>query len=51
MTASPLLLHRADVVALLQDGRIVATGTHYELAESSEDYRAVVLRGAEVSVG
>ena len=43
-TTSPLLLDRADVVALLDDGRVVATGTHRELL-ADDRYRAVVIRG------
>jgi ABC-type multidrug transport system fused ATPase/permease subunit len=45
-TASPLLLHRADVVALLVDGREVARGTHVEL-QAHPDYRRVIARGME----
>ena len=45
MTASPLLLHHADEVALLEGGRVVATGTHDELAATHEGYRRTVLRG------
>jgi ABC-type multidrug transport system fused ATPase/permease subunit len=44
-TTSPLLLDRADVVALLDDGRVVATGTHRSLLASSPRYRHVVTRG------
>ncbi|HWL38451.1 MAG TPA: ABC transporter ATP-binding protein [Frankiaceae bacterium] len=44
-TTSPLLLDRADVVALLDEGRVVATGTHRTLLASSERYRNVVTRG------
>lgn len=47
MTASPLLLHRADVVALLHEGRVVGVGTHDELVARSRRYRAVVLRGGD----
>jgi len=43
-TSSPLLLDRADVVAFLRDGRIVATGTHAELLDRDPDYRRVVTR-------
>ncbi|MDP9395530.1 MAG: ABC transporter ATP-binding protein/permease [Actinomycetota bacterium] len=46
VTASPLLLDHCDQVALVRDGRVVATGRHRELMERP-DYRAVVLRGEE----
>ncbi|MFP5416709.1 MAG: ABC transporter ATP-binding protein [Actinomycetes bacterium] len=45
-TASPLLLHRADAVALLVDGVEVARGSHTELL-AIPDHRAVVARGME----
>ncbi|GAA1170088.1 ABC transporter ATP-binding protein [Ornithinimicrobium humiphilum] len=45
MTASPLLLHHADEVALLEHGVVVATGTHDELVSTCEAYRRTVLRG------
>ncbi|QFG69077.1 ABC transporter transmembrane domain-containing protein [Ornithinimicrobium pratense] len=48
MSASPLLLHHADDVALLEDGRVVATGTHEELVTRHAGYRSVVLRGDAV---
>ncbi|GAA0927277.1 ABC transporter ATP-binding protein [Pseudonocardia zijingensis] len=43
-TASPLLLAHADVVHLLRDGRVAATGTHEELL-ADPAYREVVDRG------
>jgi ABC-type multidrug transport system fused ATPase/permease subunit len=43
-TTSPLLLDRADVVALLHGGRVVETGTHRSLLASSAAYRSVVTR-------
>lgn len=43
LTTSPLVLDRADVVALLVDGVVVATGTHRELLREPA-YAAVVLR-------
>jgi ABC-type multidrug transport system fused ATPase/permease subunit len=46
-TASPLLLDRADTVALVVDGRVVATGSHRELLAAEPRYRAVVTRGEE----
>ncbi len=45
LTTSPLLLDRADEVALLVDGRVAAVGTHRELLDDPA-YRAVVLRTA-----
>jgi ABC-type bacteriocin/lantibiotic exporter with double-glycine peptidase domain len=47
MSASPLLLHHADEVALLKDGVTVATGSHESLLEGNADYRAVVARTFE----
>src|SRR4051794_18904143 len=44
VTASPLLLHQADDVALLVDGRVLERGTHEELLHSSPAYRRVVAR-------
>lgn len=44
LATSPLLLDRADHVALLVHGRITACGTHSELLESDVDYRALVFR-------
>ncbi len=45
-SASPLLLHHADVAVLLEGGREVARGTHAELL-ALPAYRAVVARGLE----
>jgi ABC-type bacteriocin/lantibiotic exporter with double-glycine peptidase domain len=47
MSASPLLLHHADEVALLKDGKIIASGRHESLLEDNADYRAVVARTFE----
>ena len=44
VTASPLLLHQADDVTLLVDGRVAERGTHEGLLESSSAYRSVVAR-------
>jgi ABC-type multidrug transport system fused ATPase/permease subunit len=44
VSSSPLVLDAVDEVAFLRDGRVVATGTHAELLESTPDYRAVVVR-------
>ncbi|GAB3067569.1 ABC transporter ATP-binding protein [Intrasporangium mesophilum] len=47
MTASPLILDRADRVVFLQGGKAVATGTHQELMTDRPDYRRTVIRGEE----
>lgn len=44
LTTSPLVLDRADRVALVEDGRVVAEGTHRELLRRA-DYREIVTRG------
>ena len=44
-TTSPLLLDRADKVALVAGGRVVAQGTHRDLLDTEPRYRAVVTRG------
>lgn len=44
MSSSPLVLDAVDEVAFLQDGRVVATGTHAELLATVPAYRAVVTR-------
>jgi ABC-type multidrug transport system fused ATPase/permease subunit len=46
-TTSPLLLDRADKVALVAGGRVVAEGTHRDLLDTEPRYRAVVTRGEE----
>jgi putative ABC transport system ATP-binding protein len=43
ITSSPALLAAADRVVLIDGGRVVATGTHHELA-ARDDYRETVLR-------
>ncbi|WP_460497828.1 ABC transporter ATP-binding protein [Glycomyces tarimensis] len=43
-TTSPLWLGRADRVAFLRDGKVVAVGTHHELSDQRPDYRALVSR-------
>lgn len=43
-TSSPLLLDRADRVALVHGGEVVAVGVHRELVDSEPRYRAVVTR-------
>ena len=47
-TSSPLMLDAVDEVAFLEDGHVVATGTHLELLETNPTYRAVVIREAEL---
>jgi ABC-type multidrug transport system fused ATPase/permease subunit len=43
-TASPLLLDRVDEVALIDEGRVVAVGTHRQLLDDPR-YRRIVARG------
>ena len=45
MTASPLLLHHADDVILLEGGKATTRGRHVDLLASSAAYRSVVVRG------
>jgi ABC-type multidrug transport system fused ATPase/permease subunit len=47
MTTSPLVLDRVDTVAFLDDGTVVATGTHRQLLHTSPGYRALVTRGED----
>jgi ABC-type multidrug transport system fused ATPase/permease subunit len=47
VTASPLLLDRADHVAVLVGGRVVAQGAHAELLHAVPAYRETVLRGED----
>lgn len=51
VSASPLVLDIADEVALVRDGRVVATGRHHELLTAPDgigaEYRAVVSRTDE----
>lgn len=47
MSVSPLLLHHADRVALLEDGRITAVGTHDDLLRDVPAYRRVVARNLD----
>ncbi|MFE1772294.1 ABC transporter transmembrane domain-containing protein [Streptomyces sp. NPDC059008] len=44
LTSSPLLLDRADQVAFLHEGKVVAEAAHRELLHSHPAYRAVVTR-------
>jgi ABC-type multidrug transport system fused ATPase/permease subunit len=47
-STSPLMLDAVDEVALLRDGRVVATGTHGDLLRECASYRAVVTRETEL---
>jgi ABC-type multidrug transport system fused ATPase/permease subunit len=51
-STSPLMLDAVDLVAFIEDGQVVATGTHRELLETCPAYRHVVTRetGAEEAV-
>jgi ABC-type multidrug transport system fused ATPase/permease subunit len=49
-STSPLMLDAVDEVALLRNGRVVATGSHGDLLRESADYRAVVTRETELEV-
>jgi ABC-type multidrug transport system fused ATPase/permease subunit len=44
-TTSPLLLDRADTVVYVEDGKVVAEGTHRELLAGEPRYAATVTRG------
>lgn len=44
VTTSPLLLHYADEVAFVSDGRVNAVGKHEDLVGTCPEYRGVVLR-------
>ncbi len=46
-TASPLMLDRADEVAFVRDGMVIATGRHRDLLEAEPSYRRVVARGED----
>ena len=47
MTGSPLLVHQADRVAFVAQGRQLATGTHAYLVRNHPGYRSVINRGME----
>jgi ABC-type multidrug transport system fused ATPase/permease subunit len=47
MSASPLILDRADSVVFLRHGRVVATGTHQQLMADEPEYRRTVIRGED----
>jgi len=44
LTSSPLLLAAADEVHVVRDGRVVESGSHSDLLEHSDAYRAIVRR-------
>lgn len=50
-TVSPLWLHHADSVVLLEGGLVAESGTHEELISSSTAYRSVVARALDEEVG
>ena len=47
VTTSPLVLDQAHHVVLIEDGRVVAEGSHRELLATEPRYRDVVTRGEE----
>jgi ABC-type multidrug transport system fused ATPase/permease subunit len=48
ITASPLMLDQTDHVFFVEDGRVVAEGTHRELLKTSPAYKWTVTRGEDV---
>ena len=44
VTASPLLLDRADRVLVVEDGVVTGSGSHRELVHDSPAYRRIVQR-------
>ena len=50
-TVSPLWLHHADRVVLVEDDRAIAEGTHEELLLDSPAYRRVVTRAMDAPRG
>jgi ABC-type multidrug transport system fused ATPase/permease subunit len=50
-TTSPLVLDHADVVAYVEGGRVVASGTHAELLRGERGYRLLVTRGEDETGG
>ena len=43
-TTSPLVLDRVDLVAYVEHGRVIATGTHRDLLDTHPRYAATVTR-------
>ena len=48
ITASPLMLDQTDHVFFVEDGRVVAKGTHRELLKTSRGYTWTVTRGEDL---
>src|SRR5690242_18762339 len=48
ITASPLMLDQTDRVFFVENGRVVADGTHRELLSGHEGYRWTVTRGEDL---
>ena len=48
ITASPLMLDQTDRVVFVEDGRVVAEGTHRELLKTSRAYTWTVTRGEDL---
>ncbi|HZM78740.1 MAG TPA: ABC transporter ATP-binding protein [Candidatus Limnocylindrales bacterium] len=46
-TTSPLVLDRVEKVSYVEDGKVIAVGTHRELLADEPRYRAVVTRGED----
>ena len=44
VSASPLVLEQTDLVYLLEDDVVVASGTHHDLATNNDRYRRIVFR-------
>ena len=48
ITASPLMLDQTDRVFFVEDGQVVADGTHRELLSTHDRYRWTVTRGEDL---
>jgi len=46
-TTSPLMLDRADHVVYVENGRVVAEGTHRDLLDGESGYATTVTRGED----